>query len=162
MSIADSLLVGSGAGEKISFGGGLVTIKVNSSQSNGSVLLIEHVAARGKTTPYHIHPDHDENCYLLEGEWRVNLDGVEYTAGPGDTVRFPRNVPHAFIVTSESARSLCVVTPGEVMEAFFRGAGDIVADGELPSPALDIPRVVSIGESTGAMKVLGPPPFQHV
>ncbi len=32
---------------------------------------------------------------------------------------------------------------------------------ELPSPELDIPRLISIGESTGAMKVLGPPPFQQ-
>jgi quercetin 2,3-dioxygenase len=162
MSVADSLLVGRGAGEKISFGGGLVTLKVTSSQSNGSMLLLEHVAARGKTTPYHLHSDHDEACFLLEGEYLVNLDGVEYTAVAGDTVLFPRNVPHAFMVTSESAQSLFIVTPGDIMEAFFRGAGDIVADGDVPSPEIDIPRLVAVGESTGAMKVLGPPPFRQV
>ena len=161
MSVANSLLTSRGAGERISFGGGLVTIKVSSAQSHGSLLMIEHVAAKGKTTPYHIHPDHEETGFLLEGELRINLDGVEYTAGPGDTAHFPRGVPHAFVVTSETARSLWVLTPGEIMEAFFRGAGNIVADGELPSPELDIPRLISIGESTGAMKVLGPPPFQQ-
>jgi len=160
MSVADSLLVGQGAGEKIAFGGGLVTLKVTSSLSNGSLLLFEHVAARGKATPYHIHPDHEETGFLLEGALRVNLDGVEYTAGPGDTVHFPRNVPHAFIVTSKTARSLWVLTPGGIMEAFLRQAGDVVVDGELPSPEIDIPRLVSAGEQTGAMKVLGPPPFQ--
>lgn len=160
MSVTDSLVVGQGAGEKIAFGGGLVTFKVTSAQSDGSLLLYEHVARRGKMTPYHIHPDHEETGCLLEGEMRVNLDGVEYTAGPGDTIYFPRNVPHAFIITSETARSLWILTPGEIMEAFLRQAGDVVADGELPSPVIDIPRLVAAGEQTGAMKVLGPPPFK--
>jgi hypothetical protein len=121
--------------------------------------MFEHVASRGKTTPYHIHPDHEETGFLLEGEFRVNLDGVEYTAGPGDTAHFPRGVPHAFVVSSEMARSLWVVTPGEVMEAFLRQAGDEIVDSALPSPDIDIPRLVAIGERTGAMQVLGPPPF---
>jgi quercetin dioxygenase-like cupin family protein len=161
MIVADSLLVGQGAGERIAFGGGLVTLKVTSAQSNGTLLFFEHIAARGKATPYHIHPDHDEIAYVLEGELRVNVDGVDYTAGPGDTVHFPRNVPHAFIVTSETARTLWMLTPGEFMEAFLRQAGDSVETGELPSPEIDIPRLVSIGERTGAMRVLGPPPFQQ-
>jgi len=155
------MLVGQGAEEKISFGGGLVTLKVTRSQSSGSLLLFEHVAAQGKATPYHIHHSFEETGYLLEGEMRVNLDGVDFTARPGDTVHFPRNVPHAFVVTSETARSLWILTPGEIMEAFLRQAGDVVLDGELPSPQIDIPRLVSIGERTGAMKLLGPPPFQH-
>lgn len=160
MSLANSLLTSRGAGERISFGGGLVTIKVSSAQSSGSLLMIEHVAAKGKTTPNHVHPDHDEALFLLEGEIRINLDGIEYTAGPGDTAHFPRGVPHAFLIASEVAHSIWVATPGDIMEAFMREAGDVIMEGELPSPEIDIPRLLAAGERTGAMQVIGPPPFK--
>src|SRR5262245_60576801 len=71
------------AGENLWFGGGLVTFKVTSEQSGGVLCLIEHAASRGKRTPLHIHPDHDETGYVHEGELLLHIDGVEHTAGPG-------------------------------------------------------------------------------
>jgi quercetin dioxygenase-like cupin family protein len=146
-------------GETIWFGGGLVTFKVTSEQSGGGLCMIEHAAGRGKQTPLHIHPDHDETGYVLEGELLLHIDGVEQTAGPGTMVWIPRGTPHAFLVTSELARSLWVVTPGEAMEAFFRQAGDVAASRTLPPAEIDIARLRAAGEGTGAMKTLGPPPF---
>ena len=147
------------AGESLWFGGGLLTFKVTSAQSGAAFLLFEHSAARGKPTPLHIHSDHDETCYVLEGELLMHLDGVEHTAGPGATVCIPRGIPHAMLVTSEVERSLWVVTPGEVMESFFRQGGEIAPNRTLPPPEIDIPRLLAAGQSTGAMQVLGPPPF---
>lgn len=147
------------AGESVWFGGGLLTFKVTSAQSGGALLLFEHSAARGKPTPLHIHADHDEACYVLEGELLFHLDGVEHTAGPGSTVYIPRGVPHAMLVTSEMERSLCVVTPGGAMEEFFRLGGEIAPSRTLPPPEIDIPRLLAAGQSTGAMQLLGPPPF---
>ena len=147
------------AGENLWFGGGLATFKVTSEQSGGTLCLFEHAASRGKTTPLHFHPDSDETIYVLEGELLLHIDGVEYTAGPGAVIYVPRGTPHAFLVTSEVARSLWVVTPGATIEAFFRQAGDVAPSRTLPSAEIDIPRLLAAGEATGAMKVLGPPPF---
>ena len=147
------------AGESIWFGGGLVTFKVTSEQSGDVLCMFEHAASRGKTTPLHLHPDHDETIYVLEGELRLHIDGVENVAGPGAVVWIPRGTPHAFLITSEMARSLWVVTPGGAGEAFFRQAGDPAVDRSLPPAEIDIPRLLAAGEATGAMKVLGPPPF---
>jgi quercetin dioxygenase-like cupin family protein len=146
-------------GENLWFGGGLVTFKVTSEQSAGGLCLIEHAASRGKRTPLHLHPDHDETGYVIEGELLLHIDGVEYTAGPGTIVWIPRGTPHAFLVISETERSLWFVTPGEAMEAFFRQAGDEAAGQTLPPAEIDIPRLRAVGEGTGAMKTLGPPPF---
>src|SRR5262245_53526131 len=96
------------ADESLWFGGGLLAFKVTSAASRGALLLFEHAAGRGKTTPLHLHPDHDETVYVLEGELRFHQDGVEHTAGPGAAVCIPRGVPHALLVTSEVARSLWV------------------------------------------------------
>src|SRR5262245_17921213 len=147
------------AGESLWFGGGLVTFKVTTEQSGGVLCLIEHAARRGKTTPLHLHPDHDETCYIFEGELLLHIDGVEQTAGPGAVVWIPRGTPHAFLVTSELARSLWVLTPGGAMEAFYRQAGDAASGRTLPPAELDIARIRAAGERTGAMKMLGPPPF---
>src|SRR3954453_20037242 len=147
------------AGESVWFAGGLVTFKVTSEQSGGVLCMIEHSASRGKTTPLHLHPDHDETVYVLEGELLLHIDGVEHTAGPGAVVWVPRGIRHAFLVTSELARSLWVVTPGGAMEAFFRQAGDIASSRTVPPVGIDIARLREVGEGTGAMKTFGPPPF---
>ena len=146
-------------GENVWFGGGLVTFKVTTEQSGGVLCMIEHAASQGKRTPLHLHADHDEVGYVLEGELLLNVGGVEYTAGPGAVVWIPRGTPHAFLVTSEMERSLWVCTPGGAMEAFYRQAGDIATSRTLPPAEIDIARLRAVGEATGAMKTLGPPPF---
>jgi quercetin dioxygenase-like cupin family protein len=159
MNSAVSTVTPQEAGENVWFGGGLVTFKVTSEQSGGVLCVIEHAASRGKRTPLHLHPDHDETGYVLEGEILFHIDGVEHKVGPGTVVWIPRGAPHAFLVTSEIARSLWVVTPGEPMEAFYRQAGDVVTNRTLPPAELDIARIRAVGEGTGAMKMLGAPPF---
>jgi len=96
---------------------------------------------------------------VLEGELLLHINGVEHTAGPGAVVWVPRGAPHALLVTSDLARSLWAITPGGAMEAFFRQAGDAAASLTLPPPEIDIARLRAVGERTGAMKTLGPPPF---
>src|SRR5947207_2795466 len=111
MSGAVPVITPQEAGENLWFGGGLVTFKVTSAQSGGVICLFEHAASRGKTTPLHLHPDSDETVYVFEGELRFHIDGVEHLAGPGAVVWVPRGTPHAFLVTSDRARSLWVATP---------------------------------------------------
>ena len=159
MNEAQPVVAGSEDGELLWFGGGLVTIKVTTEQSGGAFFLLEDIANRGKTTPLHVHPDDDETFYVLEGELLVHIDGAEYVAGAGAVAFAPRGKPHAFLVTSERARFLGLVTPGAGVERFIREAGDPAPGRIAPPPEIDIPRIKAAGESTGAMIVLGPPPF---
>jgi len=145
--------------DNIWFGGGLLSFRVTTAQSGSTLILFEHAAAQGKRTPLHLHLDHDETGYVLEGELLLHVDGVETKVGPGAAFWVPRGVPHAFLVTSEIARSMWVVTPGGAMEEFFRQAGEVATDRALPPPEIDIARLIEVGEKTGAMKVIGPPPF---
>jgi hypothetical protein len=46
------------------------------------------------------------------------------------------------------------------MESFFRAAGEPAAELVLPPERpLDIERIAAAAERTGAVKILGPPPF---
>src|ERR1041385_2894666 len=98
------VVTGSGQGEQIWFGGGCMTVKVSSADTDGAVAMIVDVAARGKTTPLHLHESFDETFYVLEGELLVHIDGEEHPAPAGSVAFVPRGLAHAFLVTSEQAR----------------------------------------------------------
>ncbi len=151
-----------GAGERLWFyGGGLHIWKVTAADSGGAFLLFEDVMSRGKTTPLHTHAQVDETLYMLEGEILIHIDGQERRLESGGVAMAPRGVPHAFLVTSETARILFLETPGS-SEAFYRGASEpATTDLEIAAP-VDFTRVRASAERNGGIEILGPPPFKIV
>jgi len=77
--------------------------------------------------------------------------------GAGGIAVVPRGIPHAFLVTSPQARMLCLQTPGNG-EAFYRHASEPAVDGAAPTP-VDFGRIHAAAAQTGAIEILGPPPF---
>jgi hypothetical protein len=61
------------------------------------------------------------------------------------------------MVTSPEARLLTLQTPG-TDEAFYRLASEPAPDGSPPIP-VDFGRVRAAAAQTGAIEILGPPPF---
>jgi quercetin dioxygenase-like cupin family protein len=143
------------------FNNDLLTFKATGAETGGAFLLVEELARRGKVTPLHVHPEEDETFYILEGQALLHLDGSEQSLTAGSFISVPSGVPHAYLVTSEVARSLVLVTPGSgPMEAFFRDAGEPAPERGLPPEGpLDIERIRAAAGRTGAVKILGPPPF---
>jgi hypothetical protein len=125
-------------------------------------VVSEDSRQRGKVTPLHAHPVEDESFYVLEGEIRVQINGVDQVGGPGSFISIPSGVPYAFLVTSEIARVLVLLTPGSpAAEQFFREAGEPAADAVLPPAGpLEIERIQAAAERHGSVQLLGPPPFE--
>ena len=147
-----------GDGEQRWFsGGGRHTWKATAEETDGAFLLFEDHMAEGKVTPLHTHPEADEAFYVLEGEIVVHVDGDEHKVGPGGFALAPRGVPHAFLVTSEGTRVLCLQTPG-TGQAFFRYASDPTSDDAIDGP-VDFARVQAAAQQHGGVEILGPPPF---
>ncbi len=144
------------------YGGGLHTWKATAAETSGAFFLFEDFMTRGKLTPLHRHPDVDETFYMLEGEILLHIDGQERQVGSGGIVMAPRGVPHAFLVTSETARMLTLVTPGSVgAESFFRNASEPATAAHIDaSGPVDFARVQESAKQTGATEILGPPPFE--
>jgi quercetin dioxygenase-like cupin family protein len=159
MSTAVSIVRAEGEGEHRRFwGGGLLTIKASAEETGGAFFLFEDLMAQGKTTPLHTHAHEDETLYVLEGEILVHLDGAEHRVGPHGVAIAPRGVPHAFLVTSPTARLLTLQTPGSA-EAFYRGASEPATADADPAGPVDFARVREAAERSGGMQLLGPPPF---
>jgi len=139
-------------------GGGRHTWKATAEETGGAFLIFEDDLDAGKVTPLHRHPDADETFYMLEGEILLHVAGAENRPlQAGDIAIVPRGIPHAFMVTSGRARMLCLQTPGSG-EAFYREASEPVAAGQ-SAPPVDFDRVRAAAASTGAIELLGPPPF---
>ena len=160
MSKAVSIIRASGEGERLRFwGGGILTMKATAAETDGAFMLFEDHMPQGKTTPLHAHANEDETLYVLDGEIVVHIDGENHRLGPGGIAVAPRGVPHAFLVTSPTARVLCLQTPGSA-EGFYRGASEPAgADTDLAG-AVDFDRVRQSAERSGGMQLLGPPPFE--
>ncbi len=161
MSSAVPIVLPDQEGEALWFNRDLLTFKATSEQTGGAFLFFEELSQRGKATPLHLHPHEDETFYVLEGDVRMHIDGREHAGRPGHFVAVPRGVPHAFTVTSETARVLTLLTPGShAAEAFFRDAGEQAPERKLPAPGPpDIERIQEAADRHGSVVLLGPPPF---
>lgn len=161
MGAAVPIVRAEGEGERLRFfGGGVLTMKATAAETDGAFLLFEDVMSQGKTTPLHVHANEDETLYVLQGEILVHIDGEDHPIGPHGIAVAPRGVPHAFLVTSETARVLTLQTPGSA-EAFYRGASEPASADADPSGPVDFARVREAAERSGGMQVLGPPPFER-
>jgi quercetin dioxygenase-like cupin family protein len=100
-------------------------LRIGSAQTGGAFEVVE-LGGTGSPPP-HIHHDHDECFYVIEGLFTFSVNGEEVKA-PADSVVFvPRGTPHAFI-HSQGARALGFVIPAN-LEGFFRELGEGFAAG---------------------------------
>jgi quercetin dioxygenase-like cupin family protein len=147
-----------GQGEQRWFcGGGLQTWLATAEETGGAFFLMEFVGVQDKVTPVHIHPGVDETFYVLDGEILLDLSGERRSLSTGGVAVMPRGVPHAFKVVSPEARLLSLLTPGKG-EDFFRLASEPALPGSSPIP-VDFERIAAVAAQTGAIEILGPPPF---
>lgn len=143
-------------------GGGVFTWKATATETDGGFLMLEDRMERGKMTPLHIHPHADEAIYVLDGEILAHVEGDENRrVSKGGLFVAPRNLPHAFMVTSEAAHVLVFVTPGSG-EDFYRAAGEPVASPADATQAPDWKRLREAAEASDSIEILGPPPFDAV
>jgi quercetin dioxygenase-like cupin family protein len=138
------------------YGGGIHTWLTTAEESGGAFLLFEDAMDAGKRTPLHTHPDADETMYVLQGEILMHLDGTDVRLGAGGVAVAPRGLPHAFMVTADGTRLLCLQTPG-CCEAFYLGASEPLS--AEPARVVDFDRVRASGAANGGIQLLGPPPF---
>ena len=158
ISTAVTVVRQDGEGERLWFyGGGEHIWKATEKETGGSFILFEAVMSRGKLTPLHTHPC-DETMVVLEGELLVHVQGEEYLLARHGVLVAPRGVPHAFMVTSETARMLVLETPGG-SEAFYRGASVTATDDVLAAAPVDMSRVQQSAKQNGGIEIVGPPPF---
>jgi mannose-6-phosphate isomerase-like protein (cupin superfamily) len=141
-----------GDGRPIQVPGGEVTIKISSRDTGGEFAVFEGQTRPLEGPPLHLHRNQDEWWFILEGEYRFEVNGQELYAGAGSAVFAPRGVPHTFQnVGTRPGRLMTTVVPGG-LDLFFEEVNAAAPDGTIPDPATMLP----IFEKYG-LELLGPP-----
>lgn len=125
-------------GRSFPFAGGTLTIKEDGSRTRGELSVVEiQIPAGAAPPPQHLHHEHEETWYVLEGELEFKVGRETATVGAGGWVLVPIGVPHTFANPgSVSARFLSTMTPGFYLRYFEELAARIAqmhAHGEPPT-----------------------------
>jgi len=88
-------------------------VKVSTKDSGGAHTLMEDNLKATFALGLHLHRQHAETFYILEGSVDFYVDGDWITATPGSTLHVPAGVPHACTITPghEGGRMLMVFQP---------------------------------------------------
>jgi len=127
-----------------------IDFKVLSQDTDGNLSIMVSSNNLKNTGPaLHIHPDFDETFYITEGEVKFKVGEEFYFLKVGDSIFIPRNIPHAFTITSDNpATFLIICQPAGKIENFFREYSKY--DKVTPEIAIKL-------MSDNNMKVVGPP-----
>lgn len=144
-------------GQAIWFLDTLMTVKAGGTDTHDAFTFIDCLAPSGFAPPLHVHHGEDEAFYLLAGEMTVQCGERTWSAGPGSFVLLPREVPHAFLVTSEEPCRLLQVTSPAGFERFIDELGRPAQQLALPAPTE--PDVASLAATAPhyGYEILGPP-----
>ena len=149
---SEALLAASGEGSPIHVLGADLTIKVSSRDTNGAFTVFEGRIPPLQGPPLHRHPYQDESFYIVEGDFRFEVEGQEYYATAGATVVAPRGTSHTFQnVGREIGRMITTVVPGG-LDLFFEDLEAVAPRGTSPDPAKLLPLFEKHGQ-----EMLGPP-----
>jgi mannose-6-phosphate isomerase-like protein (cupin superfamily) len=92
----EALVSERGEGRPVHVLGGDLTIKISSRDTNGAFTVLEGRTPPLEGPPLHRHRDQDEWWYIVEGDYRFEVDGKEIYASAGATVFAPRGSRHTF------------------------------------------------------------------
>jgi mannose-6-phosphate isomerase-like protein (cupin superfamily) len=124
-------VIGRGDGEQVHLLLLGVRFLIDGETTGGAFSLVEHpLPPRALGAPPHTHTREDEYSFVLEGRIGVRIGDDTLEAGPGELVRKPRGIEHAFWnAGDEPARLLEVIAPAG-FENYFREVAPQLAAAE--------------------------------
>jgi mannose-6-phosphate isomerase-like protein (cupin superfamily) len=134
---------------------GTLAMLLDGAATNGQLMIGRFEVGLGEAPPYHMHTREDEVFLLIKGTALVWCDDEETELSEGGIVYLPKNIPHAYRITSQRADLLMINTPAGI-EGMFRYSG---RDKSTPRPdGFQIsPDRMAEGAKEYGQVVLGPP-----
>ena len=98
-------------------------VMVSGKDNEGRCVIFDTLRPQKVGPRLHYHIDVDEWFFVREGEFKIKAGDEIVRVKAGDSLFIPRNMPHAFVKTSEgTARLIVMHQPAGTMEEFFRTA----------------------------------------
>lgn len=103
-----------------------------SRETNGEAVVFEtFVQPNGFVAAAHVHPKQEERFEIVSGTLRLNVDGEEIVAGPGERITIRAGRPHRFSnAGDDEVRFRCEVRPALQFEQLLETMFALAADGK--------------------------------
>lgn len=95
-------------------------LKVSGKDTNNQVSVFSGSYHKHDGPPLHVHYEQDEEFYITEGEFLVQVGTERFTLKAGDLIFLPRNIPHTFLTLTNTARMLFMTHPSGGTELMFQ------------------------------------------
>jgi quercetin dioxygenase-like cupin family protein len=123
----DPKIVAPGEGRTVKLFGVRFDYRVESTESGGSLAVLEVTIPPGTLVKPHGHTREDEYTVVLAGTVGVRIGDTVSEAAEGGSLVKPRGIPHAMWNTSDQpARVLEILSPGG-LEEYFDKLGPVLA-----------------------------------
>jgi hypothetical protein len=110
--------------------------------------------------PVHVHPRQESGAELLSGSLVFELDGVQRTLGPGDSISIPADTPHRFWNEGdEAAHAIQYFRPALSTADFFETLFALAAADKLDAKGMPRPLqlAVMVPEFENEIRPVSPP-----
>jgi quercetin dioxygenase-like cupin family protein len=138
MITGTAAVVRAGEGQAVRWGpAGMIRILAGAESTNGSFSIVEVTEPPGSAAPLHVHHGEAEAFYILEGAIELTCGEESVTAGAGDFVFTPKDVPHKYIVVGETPARVLLLFSRPGFEQFFAEGGTPIDEEPAGPPDLD-------------------------
>lgn len=109
---------GGSSGEIKRFGptpaGEMVTLYAGRDETDGRYdFVVSTVEPGSAVVPLHVHHEHDEAIYVIEGEIEARVGDEAKRLTPGSFLMMPASIPHTWRnAAAEPSRFVCLFSPG--------------------------------------------------
>lgn len=115
-----AIVLAPGEGRRVTLGPADVVFKVTKEDTSGNFAFCEYTAAAGFAGPLpHIHWDHEEVFYVLEGNIDIKIGEHTVEAGAGTFAMVPRGSAHTFSNPGDSPAKLLGMFSPAGYEGYF-------------------------------------------
>lgn len=135
--------------------GGTLAMLLDGKATDGQLMIGRFDVSKGEAPPFHMHTREDEVFMLIKGTALVWVDDKEMELSEGGIVFLPKNIPHAYRITSEKADLLMINTPAGI-EGMFRHAGRDMATPRPDGFEISLDLMAEASEKFGNV-IVGPP-----
>ena len=139
-------IVRPGHGKRVRAFGNEIEFMLTGEQTADSLTVGLASVPAGNGPPPHVHSAEDEMFIIVEGQYRVYLDGEWTTVDPGTIVYLPRGSVHTFQVVGEKPGKHWTLQTPSGFERYFARAAEVFAAPGGP----DFKRLAAITEEYGA------------
>jgi quercetin dioxygenase-like cupin family protein len=124
-------VVRAGEGQRIQAFGSEIRFMLTGEDTDDTLAVGVATVPVGHGPPPHTHHEEDELFLIIEGEYRVCLDGEWTSVGPGGVVYLPRGCAHSFQVVGEKPGRHWALTTSGSFARFFEKSAEVFA---VPGP----------------------------